>query len=74
MNVKSFQKRIESRENCFEELKVEHLNGAVLTLLLYNANAFYFLVQTKYSHDFLELNASTQFEQIMYDIRKRFTE
>jgi hypothetical protein len=43
-----------------------------MTLVLYNASYFYFLIQNKYSSDFLELNASTQFEHVMYEIRKRF--
>lgn len=50
------------------------MTGAVVTLVLYNVNAFYFLIQNKYFSDFSQLNASTEFEQIMYDIRKRFTE
>ena len=55
-------------------MKYEHLTGAVLTVVLYNVNAFYFLIQNKYSNDFLELNAATEFEMIMHEIRKRFTE
>ena len=45
-----------------------------MTLTLYNVRQFYFLVQNKYDMDFKQLEASTQFEEAMYSIRKHFVE
>ena len=46
----------------------------MLTLNLYNINSFYFTIQNKYREDFLELQASTQLDEAMYLIRKKFLE
>ena len=45
-----------------------------MTLTLYNVRQFYFVVQNKYDMDFKQLEASTQFEEAMYAIRKHFVE
>ena len=57
MNVDQIKSQIKQKNASWEELKLAIFSGTLLSLILYNIQSFYFVVQNKYEQDFVELNA-----------------
>lgn len=61
MNVDDIKQRIKQKQSDWNELKLSILSGTILSLVLYNIQTFYFIVQNKYQQDFVQLNAIETF-------------
>jgi hypothetical protein len=48
VKIEEFKLRLKKKEGSWEEVKDAVFTGATLTLVLYNINSFYFVVQNKY--------------------------
>lgn len=56
MDVDSIKERVRAKQTDWRELKQSILTGTILSLVLYNIQSFYFIVQNKYQPDFVQLN------------------
>ena len=74
MNVELIKEGIKEKKATWNDLKHSILSGMILSISLYNIQSFYFTIQNKYENDFHALNAKETFEELMSDIRKKFTD
>jgi len=72
MKVDEIKSRIKQKTGSWDELKISIFSGTVLSIVLFNIQSFYFVVQNKYQSDFVQLGAIEVFDQLMGNIRKKF--
>ena len=53
IRLDEIRKKIARKEAGWEELKQSIVSGVVLTMILYNCNSLYFLIQNKYREEFV---------------------
>jgi len=57
MNIDQIKSKIKLKQASWDQLKISIFSGTILSLILYNIQSFYFVVQNKYQSDFVQLGA-----------------